>query len=155
MSRLLSIIKDAGHQELPKDWRTVLNRCSLQDAALREDSVDERTSHTRSYDVLTHVCGACWLAPFTDAQLEAASPCATCGVTTVQCSRKSCHERCVVLTRLGKKSLDTLESCSVCLMSSTSFSTHSSYHWSLKCYIRDKFADRILASLTLNHCYTV
>jgi len=142
MSKLLSILQDAGHEDLPKDWRTVLNRCALEDAALRDDSLSERSSQRQSYDTLTLVCGACWLAPFSEAQLEAALTCATCDVSTVQCSRLSCRERCVVITRLGKKSLDTLEPCSVCLMSSTSLSTHSSYHWSLKRYIRDAFADR-------------
>ena len=38
MSGLLSILKDAGHEELPKDWWTVLNRCALEDAALRDNS---------------------------------------------------------------------------------------------------------------------
>jgi len=135
MCELQSILQDAGHEDLPKDWRTVLNRCALEDAALRDDSLSERSSQRQSYDTLTLVCGACWLAPFSKAQLEAALTCATCGVLTVQCSRLSCRERCVVITRLGKKSLDTLQPCSVCLMSSTSFSTHSAYHWSLKRYI--------------------
>ena len=141
VSRLLAILQDAGHVDLPKDWRTVLNRCQALDAVLAEDSTDERISHKKSYDFVTLVCGACWLAPFTDDQVAAAVTCRACGIATVQCSRLVCAERCVLVTLLGKKCVDTIKPCSVCLISSTSFSTHRSFHWSLANYIRDSFAD--------------
>ena len=68
--------------------------------------------------------------------------CSICGVATVRCSRSDCDERCVLTTTLGKRSVDTLKPCSVCLISSTSFTTHRSYHFSLSNYIRDAFADK-------------
>ena len=87
------------------------------------------------------MCGACWLAPFDNDQLEAAFTCSSCGVATVRCLRSDCDERCVLTTSLGKRSVDTLKPCFACIMSSTSFTTHRSYHFSLSKYIRDAFAD--------------
>ena len=143
MANLLFILREAGHTDLPLDWRTVLHRCEVVDAIMANDNHDasERTSLKQHFDSLTLVCGACWLAPFDNDQLEAAFTCSTCGVATVRCSRSDCDERCVLTTTLGKRSVDTLKPCSVCLISSTSFTTHRSYHFSLSSYIRDAFAD--------------
>ena len=142
MGRLLSILRDAGHVDLPKDWRTVLSRCAYIDGVFADCMTEESASRKQPYDVLTIVCGACWLAPaFTDEQVMNAVTCQACGVSTVKCSRSLCGERCVLVTRLGKRCVDTLKPCAVCLISSTSHSTHRSYHWRLANYLRDAFAD--------------
>ena len=86
MANLLSILREAGHTHLPLDWRTVLHRCQVVDAIMANDNhgASERTSLKQQFDSLTLVCGACWLAPFDNDQLEAALTCSSCGVATVR-----------------------------------------------------------------------
>jgi hypothetical protein len=141
MGHLLSILRDVGLSDLPTDWRTVVNRCNVHDFAVSHHADGDRASSIKTFDVLTLDSGACWLAPFSDDVLEASVTCETCGIATVKCPRPLCRERCILVERLGKRSVETIKPCSVCMISSTSFYTHRTYHWSLEKYIRDAFAD--------------
>ena len=138
MSELLGIFIDCGNNLWPRDWRTVLSRLKVHDR--ENESLDLIPDAS-----ITHVCGSCFLAPFSDGVIDAAITCPSCSVASVNCSRYQCQERCVVTSKLGKRSIATLSACSVCLVSSLSFPMHRTYHFSLKPYVQRAFADRKLA----------
>ena len=143
MSELLLIFIESGHETWPKDWRTILSRLSAHDELNNSDNEVLQAS-------ITHVCGSCFLVPFPDDVVAAATVCPACEVASVNCTRYQCQERCVVTSKLGKRSIATLKACRVCLVSSLSFPTHRTFHYSLKTYIQRSFADRNFAYACLS-----
>jgi len=138
MSDLLSLFVDIGHDSWPTDWRTVLARLNSHDEQCNIHSPSHHAS-------VTHVCGSCFLVPFPDDVVANATACTACGVASLNCTRYQCQVRCVVTSKLGKRSIATLSPCSVCLISSLSFPMHRTFHFSLKTYLERAFADRKFA----------
>jgi hypothetical protein len=138
MSELLLLFIDMGHDSWPRDWRTVINRLNLY------DEQNNGSSQCRHASV-THVCGSCFLVPFPEDVVTGSEVCPACNVASVNCTRFQCQERCVVTSKLGKRSIATLRPCSVCLVSSVSYPLHRTFHFSIKPYIERAFADRKLA----------
>ena len=141
MSELLLIFIDDGHGSWPRDWRTVLSRLDRHDQLMAGDSLPT-TLHSAT---ITHVCGSCFLVPFSDQIVKEAHLCHACDVASVVCTRFQCQERCIVTSKLGKRSISTLKSCAVCLVSSISYPMHRTFHFSLKPYLTRAFADRKFA----------
>ena len=117
MSELLLIFIDMGHDTWPRDWRTIISRLNAHDALNNSQNEILKAS-------ITHVCGACFLVPFPDDVVAAATVCPACDVASVNCTRYQCQERCIVTSKLGKRSIATLKACPVCLISSLSFPMH-------------------------------
>jgi hypothetical protein len=143
MSELLLIFIDMGHDTWPRDWRTITSRLNANDALNNSQNEILKAS-------ITHVCGACFLVPFPDDVVAAATVCPACDVASVNCTRYQCQERCIVTSKLGKRSIATLKACSVCLISSLSFPMHRTFHFSLKTFIERSFADRKFAYACLS-----
>ena len=138
MSELLSVFIDIGHETWPTDWRSVLARLNAHD--------EQSNSHSQfQHASVSHVCGSCFLVPFSDDVVANATACPACGVASLNCTRYQCQERCVVTSKLGKRSIATLSPCSVCLISSLSYPMHRTFHFSLKPYLEHAFADRKFA----------
>jgi len=141
MSELLSIFIDLGQDSWPTDWRTVISRLNSHEKLHAQPQFQHAS--------VTHVCGACFLVPFPDDLIANSTLCPHCNVASMKCSRYQCQERCVVTSKLGKRSIATLKSCAVCLASSLSFPMHRTFHFSLKPYLQRAFADRKMAHACL------
>ena len=137
MSELLSIFIDLGHGSWPTDWRTVVSRLNSHEQSHNQPQFQQAS--------VTHVCGSCFLMPFRDDAIANVKLCPQCDVASLKCSRYQCQERCVVTSKLGKRSIATLKACAVCLASSLSFPMHRTFHFSIKPYLQRAFADRKMA----------
>ena len=141
MTSLIQLLRQFGHDKFPLDWRTQLKRCSELDAlnGMGLNAVD-----VSNVEVVL-VCGECFLHTFSNEDVEGATTCASCNVTVIQCRRPKCKERCVVISRLGRRTLNSLTHCSVCLIGQDSVATHRTFRFPLYSYIKAAFMDGHLA----------
>ena len=56
-----------------------------------------------------------------------------------------CKERCVVVSRLGRRTLNSLTHCSVCLIGQDSVGTHRTFMFPLSSYVKSAFMDARLS----------
>ena len=140
MTRLMSALRDAGLDDkyyLPNKWS------SVQIAQARHDEDELGADAVVGVSKVLEFCTACWLHKFTPEEIEDdGSKCSTCRVTVVTCGYHRCREKCIVLSKMGKRSAYSLALCPQCDVSKLTTKTGRVYLFDLDTYIMQFFGDK-------------
>ena len=134
---LLALLRDVAFPNLPMDWRTLEKRQKSELSLMNEYS-----QKSVVHDYVVSVCGNCFLFRYDQEALKLVTPCSHCNVSTIHCGMLNCTYPCVVTESLGQRSMNTLESCHMCLVDSDSKHTVRAYGFHLATFVHRMFADR-------------
>ena len=141
---LLALLRDVAFPNLPLDWRTLEKR-QKADMLLSKEFSQKSLVH----DYVVAVCGNCFLFRFNLGLISLATPCSHCNVSTINCGLANCSYPCVIVESLGQRSMNTLESCPMCLVNSDSKPTVRAYGYRVAAFLQRTFADRRAAMALL------
>jgi len=142
---LLTLLRDVAFPNLPLDWRT-LEKQQKAELLLSTTHTQKQLSH----DYVVAVCGNCFLFRFKQDVLSLVTPCSHCNVSTINCGLLNCSYPCVIVESLGQRSMNTLQSCPMCLVNSDSKPTVRAYGYRLAGFLHQIFGDRRAAMSLLN-----
>ena len=134
---LLSLLRDVAFPNLPVDWRTLEKRQKAELALMNEYS-----QKSLVHDYVATVCGNCFLFRFNEDSLKLATRCSHCNVSRLNCGLLNCGYPCVIADSLGQRSMNTLQSCHICLADSDSKQTVRAYGYHIAPFVHRIFADR-------------
>ena len=134
---LLALLRDVAFPKLPMDWRTLEKR---QKAELSH--INEFSQHSAVHDYVVTVCGNCFLYRYDQNALNLVTPCSHCNVSRLNCGMLNCTYPYVITESLGQRSMNTIDSCDMCLVDSDCKQTVRAYGYHLATFVHRVFGDR-------------
>ena len=136
-TELLALLRDVAFPNLPVDWRTLEKRQKIE-LSLQTNVYSQASM---AHDYVVHVCGKCYLYRFKASDLNVVTPCSHCKVSRIHCGLPNCSYACVITESLGQRTMNSLESCHLCLVDSECMCTVRAYGYRVAPFVHRVFGD--------------